>query len=278
MKRKIIKIDESVCDGCGLCIPNCAEGALQIIDNKARLISDLFCDGLGACIGFCPKDAISIEEREAEPYNEEKVMDFIIQGGKNVIIAHLKHLYEHNELIYLEQAINYLEELNIVIPSHLYIGENKAFAGCPGSRTIDLVEEKENDRTSEKGSSQLTNWPIQLHLINPSAGNFGNANVLLAADCTAFSIGNFHDDYLKGKSLLIACPKLDSGKDIYLNKLITLIKDTNINSLTVMIMEVPCCRGLLQLVQQAINLSGKTIPLRLFMVGIRGEILMEEDL
>jgi ferredoxin len=150
MLRKIIKIDEDKCDGCGECVPNCHEGALQIIDNKARLISDLFCDGLGACIGHCPQDAISIEEREAEPYDEKKVMEYIVSGGENVIIAHLKHLLDHKEFGFFDEAINYLEENNIENPlnSSEEAPREPEACGCPGSQELNI---KINDNGKEDG-------------------------------------------------------------------------------------------------------------------------------
>ncbi|MGE5680929.1 MAG: ATP-binding protein [Bacillota bacterium] len=279
MKRKIVNIDEEKCDGCGLCVPNCAEGALQIIDGKARLISDLFCDGLGACLGHCPQEAITIEEREAEPYDERKVMDYIVKGGRNVIIAHLKHLKEHNEMGYLAEALDYLSENGIPVSIDDLKSAEKQHCGCPGSREVviePLEEMEEDDNTTRE--SQLRQWPVQLHLVNPAAPYYRGSDVLLAADCTAFAAGDFHKDYLKGKSLAIACPKLDSGKEIYVNKLVSMIEDAGIKSLTVLIMEVPCCRGLLQLAQHAINLSGKDIPLKVMVLSIRGEVVMEQEL
>jgi ferredoxin len=275
MKRKIVNIDEAKCDGCGLCIPNCAECALQIIDGKARLVSDLFCDGLGACLGYCPQGAIIMEEREAEPYNERKVMDYIVKGGTNLILAHLKHLIEHNEKELLREAVDYLESININIPNELYSPKVNSPVECQSCNTIDYDHE---EQPNEKQSSQLNHWPIQLHLINPIAVHFQDADVLLTADCCAYAMGNFHNEFLAGKSLAIACPKLDSGKEIYLKKLTAMIEEATINSLTVMIMEVPCCGGLLKLAQQAISLSGKNIPLKAVVVSIRGEVLMEQEL
>lgn len=284
MKRKIVKIDEEKCDGCGVCVPNCHEGALQIIDGKARLISDLFCDGLGACIGYCPQDAIEIEEREAEAYDERKVMDYIVKGGMNVIVAHLQHLDEHNETVYLKEALSYLEEKGIKLPEGRFPEKKAHHSGCPGSMARELsrqnaAEEKE-ENISENAPipSRLQNWPVQMHLINPAASFFRNADLLLAADCCAYAMGDFHGRFLKGKTLAIACPKLDQGKEIYLNKLCSLIDHSEINSITVMIMEVPCCRGLLQLVQQAVNSSERKIPIKAVMVSIQGEILLEQEI
>lgn len=272
MLREIIKIDEELCDGCGVCVPACAEGALQIIDGKARLISDLFCDGLGACITECPQGAITIEKREAEPYNESIVMETIVKGGLNVIKAHLKHLKDHREFEYFGQAIDYLNYHNITVPSLDDLAVKKESTGsCPGSQQRTFAAEE----TSESGIrvSQLTHWPIQMHLINPAAAHFNESDLLLAADCCAFSYGDFHKDFIKGKTLAIACPKLDSNKQVYLDKLITLINVSKIKSLTVLLMEVPCCGGLFQLVQQAIEECESGLPLEVKVISINGAIL-----
>ena len=278
MKRKIITIDEEKCTGCELCIPNCPEGAIQIIDGKARLISDLLCDGLGACLGHCPEGAITIEEREAEEYDERKVMENIVKQGTNTVKAHLTHLKEHNQDAYYAQALEYLKEQGIPIPEERETPLHGApLGGCPGSRMMAFARE---DRAAEvlagKRPSQLTHWPIQMHLLSPNAPHYQGADMLLAADCVAYSLGDFHKDYLKGKALGIACPKLDEGKEIYLEKLKALIDGAKINTLTVMIMQVPCCGGLLQLALQAVAQAERKIPVKCVVVGIQGDILKEE--
>jgi ferredoxin len=212
MKRNIITIDREKCTGCGACIPNCPEGAIQIIDNKARLISDLFCDGLGACLGHCPEGAIAIEQREAGEYSEREVMKNIVKQGPNVIKAHL---------------------------------------------------------------SQLRQWPVQMQLISPMAEYFKNSDVVLAADCVAYALGNFHEQWLKGKSIAIACPKLDEKKEAYREKLIALIDKATINTITVMTMEVPCCSGLLRLAEEAASSALRKIPIKSVIVGIEGDIKEE---
>lgn len=276
MKRKIITIDEEKCTGCGLCIPNCPEGAIRIIDGKARLVSDLMCDGLGACLGHCPEEAITVEEREAEPYDEKKVMKNIVKAGSNTIKAHLEHLRDHNQKEFLDQAVEYLKENNIEVPE-----EEKQtaapFTGCHGSKTMAFAQ-KTADKTQDAGKrdSQLSHWPIQMHLISPDSSHYKNTDLLLAADCTAFSLGDFHKDYLKGKTLAIACPKLDSHQEVYSEKIKSLIEDAKINTITVMIMQVPCCGGLLYLVQEAVKQASRKIPVKLIVVGIQGEILKEE--
>ncbi len=298
MLREIITIDEEKCNGCGLCIPACPEGALQIIDGKARLVSDLMCDGLGACIGECPEGAITIEKREAEDYNEEKVIEIIAGKGKNTVIAHLKHLEEHGQYEYRDAAINWLkenasrldfelDELDEVKKSHhqnAFVKQamhSEVFAhagGCPGSRTIDFGQIEPNNvrATTDDQPSELRQWPVQMHLINPMAPYFQGADVVLAADCVAYTLGNFHSRYLKGKSLAIACPKLDSHQDIYLQKLIQMVDQARINMLIVMIMEVPCCGGLLQMALQAVNLAQRKVPVKMIKVGIKGDIIQEE--
>jgi len=278
MKRSIIKIDEEKCTGCGLCIPECPEGAIQIIDGKARLVSDLMCDGLGACLGHCPEEAITIEEREAEPYDEKKVMINIVQAGSNTIKAHLAHLRDHGQTEFLEQALEYLKENNIPIPEEKE-AKNKSHGhtGCPGSQSMAFQKQKTKTETLEGSRpSQLTHWPVQMHLISPNAPQYKGADLLLAADCTAFSLGDFHKDFLKGKALAIACPKLDEGQEIYLEKLKILINTAKINTLTVMIMQVPCCGGLLNLAKKAINAAERKVPMKVIVVGIQGEILKKE--
>ena len=277
-KRKIITIDKKKCNGCGECIPNCPEGAIQVIDGKARLISDIFCDGLGACLGHCPQGAITIEERPAEPYDEKKVMNNVVQEGKSTIYAHLQHLKEHGETTYLQQALEYLKENNINID---FGRETKPDtfhpAGCPGAQTIDFTQGSQNQtQTIQKQQSQLQQWPVQLHLISPEASYFKNSDVLLAADCTAYANGDFHQTYLQGKRLAIACPKLDHNQDIYLQKLIKLIDEAHINTLTVVTMEVPCCHGLLGMATKAVQHASRNIPLKHIIIDIRGNELKNE--
>jgi Pyruvate/2-oxoacid:ferredoxin oxidoreductase delta subunit len=259
-KRDIITIDEEKCTGCGDCVPGCPEGALQIIDGKARLINDLFCDGLGACIGECPEDAISVENREAEPYDEIKVMGNIVKQGKNTITAHLKHLKDHGETELLKQATDYLEEKGIDNPLEEET-EEKLPCGCPGTNVRDMRDtaEEEDDSPGAKQRSELRQWPVQIHLVPPNAPYFDNADLLIAADCVPFAYGNFHRDLLKGKILLVGCPKLDDAA-FYKDKITEILKNNNIKSVTVAHMEVPCCFGLVKLVEDALDASGKDIP------------------
>lgn len=284
MKRQIIKIDNEKCTGCGICVPNCAEGAIQMIDGKARLVSDLLCDGLGACIGHCPEGAIEIEEREAEPYNETKVMELMVKQGKNTVIAHLKHLQDHNENGFLTQGIDYLliNNQNLGFSAQEVIEALKKPAahnhggGCPGMKAMSFDEPFNNTFASQNQPSALRQWPVQMHLLNPEASYFKNSDLLLAADCTAFAIGNFHSTWLKGKSLAIACPKLDSNIPVYVEKLAAMINLSQINTITLMIMEVPCCGGLTQIVKLALDKATRKVPVKKVLVSLQGEIINEE--
>lgn len=237
MKRDILNIDEDKCNGCGACVPNCHEGALKVIDGKVRLVSELMCDGLGACIGHCPSGAITIETREAEPYNETSAVEQI-------------HSQQHGH----------------------------EGGGCPGSKAmlIERAGKLANNIPIADQPSELQQWPVQMHLVNPNASYFKNSDLLLAADCVAFSMGNFHSNHLKGKSLAIACPKLDQGADSYVEKLTAMIDVAKVNTITVMMMEVPCCGGLLQMVKTAQADASRKVPVKKIIVGINGEVIQEE--
>ncbi len=237
MKRTIIKIDEYLCNGCGECVTGCHEGALQIIDGKAKLINETFCDGIGACIGDCPTGALMLEDREADLFNEEAV-------------------FHHME--------------KMAAPALSYASQQ----GCPGSSAL-LFNHSSNVSIGEQ-SSQLQQWPVQLHLLSPTAPYLNGADILLSADCVAYAVGNFHRDYLKDKRLAIACPKLDSGLNNYIDKLIAMIEQSHINTLTVMTMEVPCCNGLLEIAKEAVKGASRNVPLKWIKVGLQGNILYEE--
>ncbi|HVN32742.1 MAG TPA: 4Fe-4S binding protein [Thermoanaerobaculaceae bacterium] len=229
--REIIRIDEELCDGCGLCVPACAEGAIALVDGKARLLSERLCDGLGACLGHCPQGAITVERAE--------VVDF---DG----MAAARHR---------------------TTPA-------AAFAACPGSREASF-EAEAPEGGDESRPSALRQWPVQLHLVSPAAPHFTGADVLLAADCVAYAVGDFHHDHLAGRALAIACPKLDVHQEIYLEKLVALIDDAKIASLTVMVMEVPCCGGLVRLAHAAAARAARPVPVRSLVVGVRGKILAD---
>ncbi|PKN18566.1 MAG: 4Fe-4S ferredoxin [Deltaproteobacteria bacterium HGW-Deltaproteobacteria-6] len=255
MKRKIIRIDEEKCTGCGLCVPGCHEEAIKIIDGKARLVNDVFCDGLGACLGECPEGALTLEEREADPFDEKLVAETIAGKKRDGVLPHHGQSPSKN--------------LNVMIPA----------GGCPGS--AHAVFERKAPAASGQAQpgdqpSELTHWPIQLHLVNPAADFFRGKDVVLAADCVAFAAGDFHSRFLKGKTLAIACPKLDEGQDEYIEKIRRMADEAKINTLTVVIMQVPCCRGLMQIAQAALQKATRKVPLKAVVVSIQGDVLSEE--
>jgi NAD-dependent dihydropyrimidine dehydrogenase PreA subunit len=275
MRRKIITIDQEKCDGCGICASGCPEGALQVVDGKARLVGDLLCDGLGACIGSCPVGAIAIEERDAVPYDEIAAIKNIIPQGRNVILAHLKHLKDHGQQAYLKTALAHLKENNIAVELLPEIKDQKcAVRQCPGSASVSFPSPQTIGESSIM-PSQLTHWPIQLHLISPAAPHYQDADLLIAADCVAFSLADFHQNYLKGRTLVIACPKLDSRQESYVDKIKALIDDAGVKSIKVMIMQVPCCSGLLRHVVEASSRASRKVPISCLIVGIHGEILRD---
>jgi NAD-dependent dihydropyrimidine dehydrogenase PreA subunit len=293
MQREIIRIDEFLCDGCGDCVPSCAEGALRIIDGKVRLVSDLLCDGLGACIGQCPLGAISIERREAGPYDEPKVIADLAGKGRNTIVAHLRHLKDHGQTQLLAQGIAALRarqgslffDLDQALASldvspapkrKSVMSPLPAGGGCPGSRTLTFAKPAAQPSDGPATASALRQWPIQLHLVNPAAPYFQHADLLVAADCVAFAVGDFHARHLVGKSLVIACPKLDSHMEIYGEKIRQMVDSAGVKSITVMVMEVPCCGGLLQMVRQAVGQAVRPVPVTVTVVGVQGEILSTE--
>ena len=239
--RKIVKIDEEKCNGCGLCIPSCAEGAIQIIDGKARLIDDRFCDGLGNCLGECPQGAISIIEREAEAFDEKAVEEHLRRKDSAAAAA--------------------------------------ACAGsCPGSteKSVNKTEATakpagENFDQAAVPEPELSHWPIQLHLVSPQARFLQGRDLLLCADCVPFAFADFHRQMLKGKSLIICCPKLDDVQ-AYLSKLTAIFEKNEIKSITLAHMEVPCCYGLVRLARAALEKSGKEIPVREVTITVGGEI------
>jgi len=262
MKRPIITIDETKCNGCGLCIPNCPEGAIQIIDGKARLISDLFCDGLGACIGHCPEGAISIIEREATPYDERQVMCNIIAAGPNTIRAHLQHLLDHGELQYYDQACTVLRENQLPVP----------IAATCASGLCQAAWEPPQALAMPAIESTLHQWPVQLQLLNPLAPFFNNADLLIAADCVPFAYANFHQDFLSGRILIIFCPKLDQTIQNYIDKLTNIFSLHQIKSITILRMEVPCCGGVELIVRRALTQAHKDYPLTTKIVTIKGYV------
>ena len=232
--RKIVKIDEELCNGCGACVPGCVEGALQIIDGKARLISETYCDGLGACLGECPEGAITIEERVADEFDEE---------ATNIHMEKIKQTAE------------------------------PLACGCPGSSVQQFERGKATAVVREAAptpQSMLSQWPVQLTLVPPIAPFLQGADLVLAADCVPFAYAGFHQDFLEDSALLVACPKLDDYQ-AHLKKLTDILRLAQPKSLTVVHMEVPCCFGLVQMAKQAIAQSGNDIPFKDVTVGVRGD-------
>ncbi len=291
MKREIILIDEEKCDGCGLCVPNCPEGALQMVDGKAKLAGEIYCDGLGACIGYCPQGAITVEEREAERYDERLVMKNIVTKGENVVREHLEHLDEHGQTEYLKDAIRYLIENDMAVPEKFrkpeYVspammgnsspgkGQGVAECGCPGSRVVDLrgsneQQHRQTGRPSARRTSRLQQWPVQIHLVPPTAPYLDGADLLVAADCVPFAYADFHEDLLRGRVVLVGCPKLDDA-EYYREKLTAIFAQNDIRTVTVAHMEVPCCIGMVNIVNAAIASSGKDIPVDTVKIGIQGD-------
>jgi NAD-dependent dihydropyrimidine dehydrogenase PreA subunit len=278
MKRTIIKIDEKKCNGCGVCVKGCHEGALQLINNKAVMVSDLYCDGLGACIGDCPVGAISLEEREAQPYDETAVMKRLVPKGEKVIRAHFKHLKEHGETALYQQGVAYLKQHHLSFNLNEEPEKPKLACGCPGTmeRSFAALTPLPNAQAVAPQSSALRQFPVQLHLLNPQASFLQNSNLLLAADCTAFASGEFHSRFLQGKSLAIACPKLDHNIPLYIEKLTSMIDDARLDTLTVLIMEVPCCGGLIRIAKAARDQANRNIPIKQIVLSVRGEVVSEE--
>jgi NAD-dependent dihydropyrimidine dehydrogenase PreA subunit len=270
VKRDIIRINEEKCTGCGSCVTECPEGALQLIDGKARVVSDLFCDGLGACIGDCPEGAIDIESREAELYDEYMVMGNIAKEGPNVIKAHLQHLKEHGQEDLVNAAIDFLKENNIEIPDY---GEGRLACGCPGSMTLDLRRSDNQPHEQVMLTSELGNWPIQLQLLDPNAPYLKNAELLLAADCAPFAYANFHQRFIKDKVLIIFCPKLDKTIEEYVDKLSDIFQKQDIKSISIVHMEVPCCSGIEIIVGRALEKAQKNIIIKDYTISINGEII-----
>ena len=238
--RNIVKIDEEKCNGCGQCVDACAEGAIELIDDKAKLVSEIYCDGLGACIGHCPQDAITVEQREADEFNEEATK------------------------AYLAQKKNTQQQ-----PSDF---------DCP-SMAAKSLRKKSKSTESVTGSvlSQLSHWPVQLKLVPPTAPYFADADLLLVADCVPFAMGDFHNKFLKDHSIAIGCPKLDDTK-FYIEKLAQILKANKLKSLTVIHMEVPCCSGLTYITKEAITASGAKISFEDITIGLQGNVLKSETL
>jgi NAD-dependent dihydropyrimidine dehydrogenase PreA subunit len=241
MKRKIVSIDQEKCDGCGLCVPACAEGAIKIVNGKAVLSADNLCDGLGACLGDCPRDAITIIEREADEFDEAAVEQHLGSTGRQA--GGHNHQHGHHG------------------------------GGCPGSRSMSFKPSPPTEEKTEKGGtpSQLGQWPVQIFLVPPNATNFQNADLLITADCVPLAYADYHRDFLAGKAVVMGCPKQPDSSG-YTDKLTQILRMSTIRSMTVLAMEVPCCGGLVAAAKQALAAGGKDIPLKVVTIGIKGDI------
>ena len=249
MIRDVVHIDEELCDGCGLCVPACHEGAIKIVDGKARLVADNICDGLGACLGHCPKGAIRIEKREADPFDESAVDDHLKKGSAN----------------------SEAEPRACPAVSFPPLGGG----GCPGSRLAQFVKkdtEKKAETSQADRPSELTHWPVQLRLLPPNAAVFQNAKLLIAADCVPVAYADFHEKLLRDRAVVIACPKLDDTIT-YVDKLEAIIRNNNLREISVVRMEVPCCSGIMQMVMEAHMRVKSQVPLNEIVVSTQGEII-----
>lgn len=259
IKRKIITIDEELCDGCGNCVPGCPEQALQIVETpngpKARLVKEFYCDGLGACLGTCPTGALSVVEAEVEPYDEGATIERIKEKAPDMLDTHLQHMKEHAP----------------GMPGH-----HAGHKSCSGAKTMQW-EEAQTDPSSctTRIGSQLRQWPVQLHLVRSDAPYFQNADIVFVADCVPVACGNFQEDFLKNRAIAIGCPKFDDA-DAYVEKIAQIISRAQPRSIEVVVMEVPCCSALEVIVQQALKKVGKNLPYKKTTIGIKGDIKAEE--
>lgn len=262
MIRKIIKIDEEKCNGCGLCASACHEGAIDIIDGKAKLVRENFCDGFGDCLPGCPTGAITFEEREAPAYDEAAVKAAQQRGKKMTV----------EDIMQIEDETKRKAEMT----AHLAAGGERPAGGCPGSRMMQFKREEETAQTDAPNSgfhpvSRLNQWPCQIKLVPTQAPFFEDAKLLIAADCTAYAYANMHEEFMKDKVTIIGCPKLDDVD--YSEKLTAIIRDNNIKSVTIVRMEVPCCGGLQRAAENALKASGKFIPWQVVTISRDGHIL-----
>lgn len=263
MRRKIVKIDETKCNGCGQCATACAEGAIAIIDGKARIVSETYCDGLGACLGKCPVDAITIVERDAPAFDEAAAMKHVAETRG----AHAGHAHSHGHGHGHDHPH----------PHPHGHGHSHGGHACPGSMARAMKRPAAAPPCAGAASdavSELGQWPVQLTLVNPAASYFKDADLLLAADCVPFAMPDFHARFLRGRAVAVGCPKLDDAA-FYAEKLGEILRTNSIKSLTVVHMEVPCCFGLGRIAELAIEASGKDIPVHDVTIGLDGKVKSE---
>jgi Pyruvate/2-oxoacid:ferredoxin oxidoreductase delta subunit len=277
-KRNIIKIDEDKCTGCGLCVPSCAEGAIQIVNGKARLVSERYCDGLGACLGECPEGALQVIEREAEAFDEAAVQAYLGSAQPSARAGHAEHPgprpSAHAAPAHAAPAA--AAPAAETIRAHVPRQHGGAPHACPGARMMHFEAEgaPAAPAAAAPGRSRLTQWPVQLMLVPVEAPYFKNADILVAADCVPFALAGFHEELLKGKAVVVGCPKLDDV-GYYAKKLAQIFSSSNAKSVTVATMEVPCCSGMVQAVYEALDMVDRSIPVYTVTVGIRGQVLSE---
>lgn len=264
-KRKIIRIDEDLCNGCGSCLPGCPEGALQIVEGKARLVKESYCDGLGACLGHCPQGALRVEEREAEDYDARGVLAHLEKQSPELAERHREHMRAHG--IDIDQA-----------------GQS---SGCPSCQVISWgnegstgqagpdVEDRHEKAGEAGGFSALSHWPVKLYLIPPAADFLKNADLVLVADCVPFAYGNLHRDFIRGRAVAAGCPKFDDA-ETYVEKIEQILESVNVRSITVVYMEIPCCSGFVRIVREALERSGIDIPLETVKISVKGCVMDRE--
>ena len=247
VNRKIIEIDEELCDGCGNCVPSCAEGALEIVDGKAKLVADIYCDGLGACLGECPTGALKVIERKADEFDEEAVEEYLSSKAEGEI----------------------QEEATMA-------------CGCPSSQIqsfvpVETCQEANKPVVQQSAVSELSHWPVQIKLVPPTAPFLKGTDLLVAADCAPVAYPNFHRDFLKGKTVMVGCPKFDDTQE-YVQKFADIFRTADIKSITVVVMEVPCCQGLPLIVEKGMEIAGKKVPMEKVIISARGDVLGKERL
>ena len=246
--RKIIKIDEELCDGCGNCVPSCAEGAIEIVDDKAKIVAEVYCDGLGACLGECPTGALTIVEREADEFDEKAVEEYLSAKAK--------------------------EE----VPQ-----EATMACGCPSTQIQSFMSNSPCQEANKPvmgqraGGSALSHWPVQIRLVPPTAPFLKGADLLVVSDCTPVAYPNFHQDFLEGRVVMVGCPKFDDAQE-YIQKFADIFNTADIKSVTVLVMEVPCCQGLPIMVEKGMETAGKKVPLEKVVIGVKGDLLGREKL
>ena len=248
MKRKIVTIDVNLCDGCGNCVTACSEGALKITNGKATLVKEDFCDGFGDCIGECPTGALKVEERDSKPFDINATKEHLLKTQGSEAVLRMEEAQKKHE------------------PS----GHKMMPCGCPGSMIKTLQRDVPHIDTAQAVSSQLRNWPVQIHLLPVEAPYYHGADLLVAADCCAYAYGGFHGDFIKGHVLAIGCPKLDDA-DACREKIAAILNENDIRSVTITYMEVPCCFGLVKTVEEAVQKSGKKIDIKKSKIGITGQ-------